>query len=187
MLDFFEKNLILLDVDNTLLDWSDWKTIWSFRSDWTHRKQLSSALSLSRGIRTHSSNNSSRPESILNPPIASWFKEALPWMKEQNIYMAIFSDHPQSQLWSYFLSHEIYTIVNASDIGCSKPLPDGIAQIQAFFSVAAHNTFLIGDGIYTDGRAAQLNGAHFIPVQSLQENPIEILEMWLSKKHKPRL
>lgn len=179
MLNFFEKKLILLDVDNTLLDWRDWKTIWSFRSDWTHRKQLSRTLSQSRGIRANPVIQDHPLTFDSNPPIASWFLDTLPWITNKNIYIAIFSDHPQPQLWDYFSRHQIHTIVDASEIGCSKPLPDGIEQIQAFVGVSAHNTFIIGDGLYTDGRSAQRNGAHFIPVQTLQENPIEILEMWL--------
>jgi predicted HAD superfamily phosphohydrolase YqeG len=179
MLNFFEKKLILLDVDNTLLDWRDWKTIWSFRSDWTNRKQLSRTLSHSRGIRTTPELQNYPLTFDLKPPIAAWFVEALPWMAANNIYIAIFSDHPQPQLWDYFTAHQIHTIVDASEIGCSKPLPDGIEQIQAFVGISAHNTFIIGDGLYTDGRSAQRNGAHFIPVQTLQEAPIETLTMWL--------
>lgn len=178
MLDFFEKKLILLDVDNTLLDWGNWKTIWSFRSDWIHRKRLSQELSLSRGVRTFPSIDDTPFESTMNPPIASWFLEALPWMKSHNLCIAIFSDHPQPQLWHYFTTHQIHTIVDACEIGCSKPLPDGIEQIQAFMGISAHSTYIIGDGIYTDGRAAQRNGAHFIPVQTLKDKPIETLEMW---------
>lgn len=181
MIDFFEKKLVLLDVDNTILDWSDWQTIWYYRKDWRIRGLQAQQLKLQRGQRTpplptqeeHLHQTSSQPK------VSDWFLTALPWFQAQNVCLAIFSDLPQSALHHFFSQHEIHTIIDASNVGSLKPFPDGIWQIQATMGVPSHNTFLIGDNQLTDGRASQAAGIQFIPVQSLQTSPINSLTKWI--------
>lgn len=173
----FQKKLVIFDVDNTILNWSDPVTIWTFRKYLSSRSTLSNKASTQRGLRNYTAKTTKKQRSIRFR--VRWFEKCVSYIQQNQGYVAIMSDLPQEYLHSYFNTIGVFSIVDGLDIGCVKPLPDGGYQIMAQFGTPPSQTFLIGDNSRTDGRAVFAWGGHFIPFAQIQHNPIKELKRWL--------
>lgn len=176
---FFQKKLILLDVDHTLIDWTNLRTLWDFRSEWQHKvKQSQRAVSL-RGYRT--SVDSSISSQAHHPQIHldRWSTTLIEYLQSTGHWLAILSDFPQPLLKDWFEEANLHHIAIGMDSGCLKPLPDGCYHLMAQLGVPGSQTFLIGDGLRTDSRAIHAAGGHFIPIEAIRHNPVSTLSTWI--------
>lgn len=176
---FFQKKLFLLDVDHTLIDWSNPMTWWHFRKDVPDKFEFGSTSPHQRGQRLyrhctprHSSSTGISKYTFSNP-----VQEILDILRTTNCGIGVFSDLPQSALHPTFQCLGIHHIVCGLTIGALKPLPDGCLQLMATFGVVGSQTYLIGDGLHTDARAITSVGGTFIPIDSLLKKP-KALHQW---------
>ena len=168
---FLQKKLFILDVDHTLIAWNKLQTSWRFRNDLAEKSHYATQTSLLRGrtvkssIATKHIPLSKHKQLSLEIPI--WLQVLLEY--EQPI--AIFSDFPQQHVHTYFAKIGITQIVDGWDIGCLKPLPDGCFQLMSMSGTPPSNTYLIGDGWYTDARSITQAGGQFLDVNRLVKDP----------------
>ncbi len=172
-----QKKLVIFDVDNTIINWSEPSTIWTHRRHWSSRTSLSNTARLFRGIH-HPNITAIKTERATHVKIV-WFEQCVRWIQQTQGHVAIFSDLPQLHLHQYFTNIGVFSIIDGLDIGCVKPLPDGGHQLMAQFGVPPSQTYLIGDDTRTDGRSAFNWGGHFIPVSRIQKSPLSELQRWL--------
>ncbi len=170
---FFQKKLFLLDVDHTLIDWSNPLTWWYFRKDIPKKFEFSTTSPHQRGQRLyrhctsrHSPYTIASQYTFSNP-----VQEILHILHTADCGIGIFSDLPQSALHPTFERLGIHHIVCGLTIGALKPLPDGCLQLMTTFGAVGSQTYLIGDGLHTDARAITSIGGTFIAIDSLLQNP----------------
>ena len=175
---FFQKKLILLDVDHTLINWTNLSTLWAFRGEWQHKvTQSQRAVSL-RGHRTPidgSISSQAHHQIHLN----QWSTKLIEYLQSTGHWLAIFSDFHQPLLKDWFEEANLHHIAIGMDSGCLKPLPDGCYQLMAQLGVPGSQTFLIGDGLRTDSRAIHAVGGHFIPIEAIRHNTLSTLSTWI--------
>ena len=179
MTSFFQKKLFLLDVDHTLIDWTNPRTVWRFRNEWQHKiKQSQRAVSL-RGCRTSTDHTiiTTSPSQTTHP--GSWSTELIEYIQSNGYWLAIFSDFSQPLLNEWFEQTNLHHIAIGMHSGCLKPLPDGCYHLMSQLGVSGSQTYLIGDGLRTDSRAIHAVGGHFIPIEEIIHKPISRLDTWI--------
>ena len=166
MSQFFKKKIYVFDVDNTLIDWSNLKTLLHNLSYTLQLIKTQKILDKQRGLRDCSP---------LQLPISSPFPinpELLEFLKhlrgnKENI--VIFSDLPHPELFALFQKFQIQLIVDGQAIRATKPLPDGLWQIASQYGVPMSEIILIGDQDKTDFHSAIKAGAQYCDVQDLKQ------------------
>ena len=179
MTTFFQKKLILLDVDHTLIDWTNPRTLWSFRSEWQYKLTQSKRAGSLRGSRT-----TIAPPAMTEGPshrihLGSWNTKFIQHIQATGYWLAIFSDFPQPLLKGWLEQMNVHHIAIGMHSGCLKPLPDGCHHLMAQLGVTGSQSYLIGDGRRTDSRAIHAVGGHFIPIEELRHKPIGTLSTWI--------
>lgn len=177
---FFQKKLILLDVDHTLIDWANPKTVWEFRSEWKQKITQSNHTASIRGLRTDIDHILEQVPPQKQIHLGSWITEFITHVHLHGWWVGIFSDFPQPLLKDWFDKLHIHHIAIGLDTGCLKPLPDGCYQLMSQLGVSGAQTFLIGDGLRTDSRAIHAVGGHFIPIESIRNKSFSELSAWIS-------
>ena len=180
MSSFFQKKLILLDVDHTLIDWTSLRTLWDFRSEWKQKVQQSNLSPTFRGLRTPADRDPQMDHSQKQIQLGSWVTDLILQARIQRWQIAIFSDFHQPMLMSWFERLNIHHIAIGLDIGCLKPLPDGCYQLMTQLGVCGSQTFLIGDGLRTDSRAIYSVGGHFVPIESIRNKSFSEISDWFA-------
>lgn len=177
---FFQKKLILLDVDYTLIDWTNPKTLWDFRSEWKQKVIQSNQTASLRGLRTSMERIYDLNETPRQIHLEPWITELIVQAQSHGWWVAIFSDFPQPLLMDWFNELHIHHIAIGLDTGCLKPLPDGCYQLMSQLGVPSAQTFLIGDGLRTDSRSIHAAGGHFIPIEGIRNKSFSELNQWIS-------
>lgn len=176
---FFQKKLILWDVDYTLINWNSLATLWQFRHDWNIKSKSTQMVVPYRGTRRSFRHKSSSKHDVSFSEY-SWEQKAIRYLQQKGHFIGIYSDFPQASLSMWFEAMGIYFISVGSDAGTFKPLPDGCLQLMAQFGVAGSQTYLIGDGLRTDARSISQAGGHFIPIGEIRAKSVEVLDDWIS-------
>ena len=178
MTSFFQKKLLLLDVDHTLIDWTNPITIWQFRREWKQKTTQSNRAASLRGYRspTEETHVQSLSQQLR---LDLWSNNFISYAQTQGWWIGIFSDFPQPSLSSWFQQVHIHHIAIGLDTGCLKPLPDGCYQLMSQLGVCGSQTYLIGDGLRTDSRAIHSVGGHFIPIDTIRNKPLSTLNEWI--------
>jgi len=176
---FFQKKLILLDVDHTLIDWTNPKTLWDFRSEWKCKLQQSQRAVHLRGSRLRTERPTSNTTSSRQITLGTWTNLLIEYVHSTGHWLAVFSDFPQPLLMNWFEQANLHHIAIGMDSGCLKPLPDGCYHLMSQLGVTGPQTYLIGDGVRTDSRAIYSVGGHFIPIEEIKRSPISTLNTWL--------
>ena len=179
MTPFFQKKLILLDVDHTIIDWTNPKTLWDFRGEWKHKFFLSHQTATLRGHRTSTEGGHDPTIRQKQVRIESWCSNLITHAQKHGWWVAIFSDFPQPLLLDWFNKVHIHHIAIGLHTGCLKPLPDGCYQLMSQLGVTGTQTYLVGDGHRTDAKAIHAVGGHFIPVEAIRNKPFTELNMWI--------
>jgi len=168
---FLQKKLFILDVDHTLIAWNKLQTSWRFRTDLAEKSHYASQTSVLRGRMIKSS---IATKHIPTPKHTHIPLEVPVWLQvllEHQQHIAIFSDFPQHHLHNFFREVGITQIVDGLDVGCLKPLPEGCLQLMSMIGIPPSDTYLIGDGWYTDAHAITRAGGQFIAVDRLVKDP----------------
>ena len=180
MTPFFQKKLILLDVDHTLIDWTNPKTLWDFRSEWKQKLIQSNQTASLRGHRTSIEHICVQTPQQKHIYLGDWVIEFVRHVQLHGWWVAIFSDFPQPLLMDWFDKLHLHHIAIGLHTGCLKPLPDGCYQLMSQLGVSGAQTFLIGDGLRTDSRAINTVGGHFIPIKAIRNKDLSELRAWIS-------
>ena len=165
MSQFFQKKIYVFDVDNTLVDWSNPKTLFHDISYSLQLKKTQKILNKHRGLRGC---YPLKLPAISPLPIHPELLQLLKHLREQKENIVIFSDLPHPELFSIFEQFQIQLIINGQDIRATKPLPDGLWQIASQYGVPASEIILIGDQDNTDFRSAIKAGAQYYDVRDLK-------------------
>lgn len=179
MCSFFQKKLILWDVDFTLINWSSPAVLWRFRRDWNSKSQLTQVVGAYRGTRKLAAHKTVAEHQIAFQP-NSWEHRAIQYLQQNGHFVAIYSDFPQPSLSAWFETLGVHFISIGSETGTFKPLPDGCIHLMTQLGVVGSATFLIGDGRRTDARAISQVGGHFIPIEEVRDQSVQVFDEWIS-------
>jgi len=178
MTSFFQKKLILWDVDYTLINWNSPAVLWRFRHDWNIKSKSTQMVGAYRGTRRSFRHNAIQHDVSFSED--SWEQRTIKYLQQKGHFIGIYSDFPQTSLSTWFETMGIYFVSVGCDSGTLKPLPDGCLQLMAQFDVIGSQTYLIGDGLRTDARAISQVGGHFIPIEDIRAKSLQVLDDWIS-------
>jgi len=163
---FFNRNIFVFDVDNTLLEWSN-PTVFlkNYKTATTILRQKS-ILDHNRGNRLPI--NFKKPTKLPNYKIPSWLLPFFEHLKAKKQFVAIFSDIPHTELEDMLRPFGVSVIIDGQYIQALKPLPDGLWQLASIIGCNPNQIIMIGDQRSTDGLSAFNVGAHFYPISTLK-------------------
>ena len=166
MQQLFKKKIYVFDVDNTLIDWNDLKTMFSDISYSLQISKVQKQLNQKRGIRNQPALR--LPLRSL-PPLHPELLALFTFLRQKNEPIVIFSDLPHPELETIFTAFHVQVIINGQDIAATKPLPDGLWQIASQYGVSPTEIILIGDQDKTDFRSAINAGTQYFNVETLKQ------------------
>lgn len=166
MQQLFKKKIYVFDVDNTLVDWNNLKTLFHDISYSFEITKIQKSLNQRRGLR----NNPPLQLPLCSPlPIHPELLQFLKHLRDNKEIIVIFSDLPHPELHDVFEKFQIQLIIDGQDIASTKPLPDGLWQIASQYSVPASEIIFIGDQDKTDFHSAIRAGVQYFSVDHLKQ------------------